>query len=1110
MGQRFFISLIFIFFAVLSFAQIPIKKFYPSIFHLDSLLQKEMTDSGFTMEFNRWVQVADMNNDGKLDFITQPYINNKRKDGLLSIFFNTSKDSIPSFNNKRKYSVYTQGDPSQFSIGDVNEDGKLDILEPTENYHGQDSNKSIYLYPNGGDHTPDKLFLQNDTGFRTITFPDNFNTLDGNLYDLEGNGKPKIIIANYDLPKDIDRNIKVPAVNRDLFPDLNWNDHSQGKNSPYDFNNDGIPDIITYRRLDNLSPLPPILEIKDYSGKTIFTFNIKEKNPNIRDSLNGLLIDFHDLNGDGKLDLVLSYMGEWWHGPNGAPGSFASYFGINTYLLLSKNGNLEYDLIELLNEPTDVRFGVSLFDWDFDGLVDILPGSMQDGVFYKNLGNNKFDKRTLTPLFISEMYNKVDFDHDGILDYVNLWVSQKDEFGNYDKKDSVQRLTIVTSKKAQQYIVVGKKIEKSITMSANVVSSERITMVDGDGDGDLDLIVGGVLVENNNWSYFQDYFENTGSQFEYRENYIEIDKTLIGEFQAWTYDIDHDGDMDLFYPTYSKSKLNTISNEYFWWENTKRGFKIRKSFNLNFMDSSLLYQYDLQNDKLVRNTFFAGPNNTSKYLIKAGQIRSSNKYYNYFPIAINGDKKVDTIRVLAFKKGTNLSILDKCDTIANIPIDYISKNGYKYYYTPVNDWGMFVSDLNKDGKLEVITEEGVNGYTGPYNIDTMPSGSRIQIYDKTGNVSNRFLDSTLQYDPQMISNTDGITLIDINGDGLDDILPFVGWGWLSYQHPETAKIDFERLNKRILLYDGIKFKSFSVDLTNQTTDFINQQIGYAYYYPMNLDTSQEKSILIVKGIKSNSGSSLLDAVPAIKLDFSQFKFPCATNPPKYNLTGKTILCGINDSSLIKIDSVLGYNTQWKINNQVVSSTNQILVKDTAQIKLTIKNSGGCSVEKIFNIVKNVTPASPSIFRDTSSFLVASTNAVTWYKDGTVISDTAQKIKPTSAGSYSAKTTQNGCTSNLSSPYYYLVTDIINLSAGEFIRLAPNPFSNQLNFDFVVKGYQRLNLEVFDISTGTKLASKQNLTPGIPIFLGQLSSGTYLIKVTSADNKISYQFKMVKL
>ena len=54
------------------------------------------------------------------------------------------------------------------------------------------------------------------------------------------------------------------------------------------------------------------------------------------------------------------------------------------------------------------------------------------------------------------------------------------------------------------------------------------------------------------------------------------------------------------------------------------------------------------------------------------------------------------------------------------------------------------------------------------------------------------------------------------------------------------------------------------------------------------------------------------------------------------------------------------------------------------------------------------------------------------------------------------------------------------------------------------------MEVFDITTGTKVASKKTITPGMPIYLGQLSGGTYIIKVSSNDGKINYQFKMIKL
>ena len=187
---------------------------------------------------------------------------------------------------------------------------------------------------------------------------------------------------------------------------------------------------------------------------------------------------------------------------------------------------------------------------------------------------------------------------------------------------------------------------------------------------------------------------------------------------------------------------------------------------------------------------------------------------------------------------------------------------------------------------------------------------------------------------------------------------------------------------------------------------------------------------------------------------------------------------------------------------------------TEKLVLTIKSNALLDTVGNKNIATNYYAEAtevPVITRDTSNALLSSsTYGNIWYKDGVAINDTTQKYKPTTAGSYSLKKALDGCISNMSNAYYYLVTDVINLSADEFIKLAPNPFINQLNFDFVVKGYQRLNLEVFDLATGMKKASMQNLTPGMPIYLGQLSTGTYYVRVSSKDGKINYQFKMIKL
>jgi len=160
----------------------------------------------------------------------------------------------------------------------------------------------------------------------------------------------------------------------------------------------------------------------------------------------------------------------------------------------------------------------------------------------------------------------------------------------------------------------------------------------------------------------------------------------------------------------------------------------------------------------------------------------------------------------------------------------------------------------------------------------------------------------------------------------------------------------------------------------------------------------------------------------------------------------------------------------------------------------------------------VCPSNLTISKDSTGSLISNTsNYIQWYKDGTAITNASSPTyKPSNAGSYSVKNNQVGCNSISSNSYYYIVTDVINLSAGEFIKISPNPFINQLNFDFVVKGYQKLNIEAFDMATGSKKASIQNLIPGMQINLSQLSAGTYVIKVSSNDGKINYQFKMIKL
>ena len=232
----------------------------------------------------------------------------------------------------------------------------------------------------------------------------------------------------------------------------------------------------------------------------------------------------------------------------------------------------------------------------------------------------------------------------------------------------------------------------------------------------------------------------------------------------------------------------------------------------------------------------------------------------------------------------------------------------------------------------------------------------------------------------------------------------------------------------------------------------------------------------------------------------------------------TNYCNNASSDTIRLNTSTGATLLWYGTNATGGTGSSTAIKpSTATVGSAnyylsqIITATGCEGprSKVVVTTKPI-PSAPSLSRDTANFLLSGAPGTTWYKDGSAITDTAQKYKPTAAGSYTAKTTTNGCTSVMSSAYYYLVTDIINLSKDEFIKLAPNPFINQLNFDFIVKGYQKLNIEVYDVATGSKVATQQNITAGTKIQLGQLARGTYIVRVTSNDNKIAQQFKMVKL
>jgi hypothetical protein len=101
---------------------------------------------------------------------------------------------------------------------------------------------------------------------------------------------------------------------------------------------------------------------------------------------------------------------------------------------------------------------------------------------------------------------------------------------------------------------------------------------------------------------------------------------------------------------------------------------------------------------------------------------------------------------------------------------------------------------------------------------------------------------------------------------------------------------------------------------------------------------------------------------------------------------------------------------------------------------------------------------------------------------------------------------------MSSAYYYLnsVTDVVNLNIDEFIKIYPNPIVNDLKIDFYIKKYSKLNVGIYNATTGAKVLDLNGKSTGTSIDVSSLPAGTYIVVVSSNDNQLYYKEKIMKL
>jgi hypothetical protein len=207
------------------------------------------------------------------------------------------------------------------------------------------------------------------------------------------------------------------------------------------------------------------------------------------------------------------------------------------------------------------------------------------------------------------------------------------------------------------------------------------------------------------------------------------------------------------------------------------------------------------------------------------------------------------------------------------------------------------------------------------------------------------------------------------------------------------------------------------------------------------------------------------------------------DPPVF---GNQAIVNLCEGSSQKFQAPAGFvNYTWS-NGE---TTPDITITLPGSYSVVVEDNGGCvspSSDQI-QVTINPYPDADITFNGTQLSVTAG-DSYQWYNEGEAISgatDQSYAISVLEFGEYSVAVTDNGCTT-LSDDFIYLITS--QESGIEELKIYPNPFTDELN----IESNTPIEVSVIDMTgrsiTNTSIVGQQK------IFLSNIASGVYSLQV----------------
>ncbi len=316
-----------------AFSTLPFTVTFPSSNRAISASSFSVVGNYGTGVYPSAISIGDLDGDGKSDLIVVNSIGNS-----ISILQNLSRVGAVSFNTKIDLS--TGPDPKRVAIGDLDGDGKPDI---------------VVVNFNAGNASSISIFKNTSTnGIISFAPKADYSTGNGSIgiciADMNGDGKPDLIVTSGNSGIfSIFQNITLSTGTISFAAKQDYLLLSHPDNiATADLDNDGKPDLIT----------------SNFSGNSISIFRNMSTGGNLSlgpeidyaVGVNPTYVTTGDLDGDGKLDLAVANY------TSGTISFFKNYSNTGSVLL---GGRQDYPLA-----TSTISFG----DLNGDGKIDLCAG----------------------------------------------------------------------------------------------------------------------------------------------------------------------------------------------------------------------------------------------------------------------------------------------------------------------------------------------------------------------------------------------------------------------------------------------------------------------------------------------------------------------------------------------------------------------------------------------------------------------------------------------------------------------------------------------------------------------------------------------------------------